>query len=92
MGNIVEWQSLRTQEYRYTLLLGVARFAEQFGVRKPARFEPPAPAGDYDEALHSDNPDTPSLLEQYLKDNPETPRLGGKPPESGPGEEKLPKI
>jgi len=92
MGNIVEWQSLRTQEYRYTLLIGVARFAELFGVRKPARFEPPVPAGDYDEALHSDNPETPSLLEQYLKDNPETPRLGGKPPESGPGEEKLPKI
>ena len=38
MGNIVEWQSLRTQEYRYRLLMGIAHFAELFGVRKPARF------------------------------------------------------
>jgi hypothetical protein len=28
MGNIVEWQSLRVQEYRYRLLGGVARFWE----------------------------------------------------------------
>jgi hypothetical protein len=91
MGNIVEWQSLRTQEYRYRLLIGIARFAELFGVRRPTRFEPPAPAGDYDEAISSDHPDTPSLLEQYLKDHPEEPRLGGKPPETGPGDEGPPK-
>ena len=87
MGNIVEWQSLRTQEYRYSLLIGISRFAELFGVRRPARFEPPAPAGDYDVAIHSEHPDTPSLLEQYLKDNPEEPRLGGKPKESSPGDD-----
>jgi len=89
MGNIVEWQSLRTQEYRYRLLIGIARFAELFGVRRPARFEPPAPAGDYDEALYSDHPETPSLLAQYLKDNPEEPRLGGKPKDTGPGDDEL---
>ena len=89
MGNIVEWQSLRTQEYRYRLLIGISRFAELFGVRRPARFEPPAPAGDYDVAIHSEHPDTPSLLEQYLKDNPEQPRLGGKPKETG-SEDKVP--
>jgi hypothetical protein len=87
MGNIVEWQSLRTQEYRYSLLIGISRFAELFGVRRPARFEPPAPSGDYDEAIHSEHPDTPSLLEQYLKDNPEEPRLGGKPKETAPGDD-----
>ena len=87
MGNIVEWQSLRTQEYRYSLLIGISRFAELFGVRRPARFEPPAPSGDYDEAIHSEHPDTPSLLEQYLKDNPEEPRLGGKPKETSPGDD-----
>ena len=92
MGNIVEWQSLRTQEYRYRLLIGIARFAELFGVRRPTRFEPPIPAGDYDEAISSDHPDTPSLLEQYLKDNKEEPRLGGKPMEAGPGDEELPKL
>jgi len=92
MGNIVEWQSLRTQEYRYRLLIGISRFAELFGVRRPARFEPPAPAGDYDEAIYSESPDTPSLLEQYLKDHPEEPRLGGKPKETAPGDDELPKL
>ena len=52
MGNIVEWQSLRVQEYRYRLLGGVARFWEWFGVRRPSRFEPPAPAGEFDAAMN----------------------------------------
>lgn len=92
MGNIVEWQSLRTQEYRYSLLVGISRFAELFGVRRPARYEPPAPSGDYDEAIHSEQLNTPSILEQYLKDNPEELRLGGKPKETAPGDDELPKI
>lgn len=92
MGDIVEWQSLRTQEYRYRLLVGISRFAELFGVRRPARFEPPAPAGDYDEAIHPEHPDTPSLRELYLKDNPEELRLGGKPKETAPGDDDLPKM
>jgi hypothetical protein len=87
IGNIVEWQSLRTQEYRYRLLIAVARFAELFGVRRPTRFEPPIPAGDYDASTHSEDSDIPSILEQYLKDNPEEPRLGGKPKETAPGDE-----
>ena len=92
MGDIVEWQSLRTQEYRYSLLVGISRFAELFGVRRPARYEPPAPSGDYDEAIHSEQLNTPSILEQYLKDNPEELRLGGKPKETAPGDDELPKI
>jgi len=85
MASIVEWQSLRMQEYRYDLLVGIARFFELFGVRRPVRFEQPAVAGDYDHALHVDHPEAPSLLEQYL-DKPE-PKLGGAPKETEPGEE-----
>ena len=92
MASIVEWQSLKMQEYRYSLreqvLIGVTRFFEWFGVRRPVRFEPvPIPAGDYDHALHSDHPEAPSLLEQYL-DHPE-PKLGGAPKETAPGEKDL---
>jgi hypothetical protein len=93
MGSIVEWQSLKTQEYRYNLrsrlLIGVARFAELFGVHRPLRFEPlPIPAGDFDQALHSDHPEAPSLLAQYLDNQPPTePRLGGKPSDTAKPEE-----
>jgi hypothetical protein len=66
MASIVEWQSLKMQEYRYGLLLNIARFYELFGVRRPMRYEPPAVAGDYNHALHVDHPDAPSILEQYL--------------------------
>ena len=52
MGSIVEWQSLKTQEYRYTLLVSIARFWEFFGIRRPVRFEKPAPAGEYDQAVN----------------------------------------
>jgi hypothetical protein len=91
IGNIVEWQSLRTQEYRYRLLIAVARFAELFGVRRPMRFEPPIAAGDYDESIHSESSDISSILEQYLDDEKEEPHLGGKPKETGSGEEEIPK-
>lgn len=90
IGNIVEWQSLRAQEYRYQLLIMVARFAELFGVRRPERFEPPIAAGDYDEMVHTDQPDHPSLLEQYLNDKKEEPRLGGKPKETSEEEGDIP--
>jgi hypothetical protein len=91
MGNIVEWQSLRTQEYRYRLLIGISRFAELFGVRRPSRFEPPVPAGEYVEAIQSEDHDIPSLLQQYLDDKKEEPRLGGKPKDTAPGDEDIPK-
>lgn len=82
MASIVEWQSLRMQEYRYLLLTGISRFFELFGIRRPVRYEKPVPAGDYDHALHVDHPDAPSLLEEYLP-KPE-PRLGGAPKETAP--------
>ncbi len=67
MASIVEWQSLRMQEYRYWLLVGIARFFELFGVRRPVRYDPPAVAGEYDDALHVDHPEARSFLDQYLE-------------------------
>ena len=83
MGSIVEWQSLKMQEYRYSLLVGISRLFELFGVRRPVRYEPPIPAGEYDEALHLDHPEAPSFLEQYISSQPKPePRLGGQPRET----------
>jgi hypothetical protein len=87
MASIVEWQSLRMQEYRYRVLVSVTRIFELFGVRRPLRYEPPIPAGDYDHALHADHPDAPSLLAQYLDSKPKKPTVGGAPKETAPGEE-----
>jgi amino acid transporter len=91
MGSIVEWQSLKMQEYRYSVLVLVTHVFELLGVRRPVRFEPPIPAGSYDEAVHSDHPDAPSLLAQYLEKE-EEPKVGGKPKETAPGDDpnKLP--
>lgn len=69
MASIVEWQSLKMQEYRYQLLIAIARFFELLGVRRPMRYSgetKPVVAGDYDHALHVDHPEAPSLLEAYL--------------------------
>jgi hypothetical protein len=92
MASIVEWQSLKMQEYRHSVrgraLIFVTRFFELFGVRRPVRFEPePIFAGDYDHAVHSDHPDAPSLLDQYI-DHPE-PKLGGAPKETAPAKKDL---
>jgi hypothetical protein len=89
MASIVEWQSLRMQEYRYSLrnrvLITISDFFEMFGIRRPIRYEPaPAVAGDYDHALHVDHPEAPSLLEQYLENNKLEPKLGGGPKETEP--------
>jgi hypothetical protein len=83
MGSIVEWQSLRMQEYRYTLIMAIVHFFEMLGVRRPVRYEPPAPAGDYDHALHVDHPEAPSLLDKYLnKQPPLAAHPGGTPNET----------
>lgn len=66
MASIVEWQSLKMQEYRYSILVAIARFFEMFGIRRPVRYDPPVPAGEYDAAVHSDHPEAPSLLAPYL--------------------------
>jgi hypothetical protein len=86
MASIVEWQSLKMQEYRYWLLVHIARIFALVGVRRALRYtpsSPPAPAGDYDHALHVDHPDAPSLLAQYLDAQPKPePRAGGQPKET----------
>ncbi len=87
MASIVEWQSLRMQEYRFTVLVFITRLFELFGVRRPLRFETPIPAGDYNHAVHSDHPEAPSLLEQYLESKPKQPAVGGAPRETAPGNE-----
>lgn len=84
MGNIVEWQSLKMQEYRYSLLLGIAQFFGMFGIFKPLRFEKnpaPAQAGRFEDALNYGERST--FLEQYLNNQPkQEPRLGGAPNEA----------
>jgi hypothetical protein len=90
MASIVEWQSLRMQEYRYKVLEAISRFWGRFGIRRPVRDGRPVAAGDYDHALHVDHPDAPSLLEQYLDHKPQKPKLGGKPKETAPGDEQEP--
>ncbi len=85
MASIVEWQSLKMQEYRYTVLVAITHFFAMLGVNRPIRYDKPVPAGDYDHALHTDHPEAPSFLAQYLE-KPEQPRLGGKPKETAPAQ------
>jgi hypothetical protein len=88
MGNIVEWQSLRMQEYRHALRVAVVRFFATLGVMKPMSFDDqpaPASAGEFDTALHHEGPQT--FLDQYLSQQPpREPRLGGAPKETEPEE------
>jgi hypothetical protein len=85
MGSIVEWQSLKMQEYRYHLLITLTNLFEVFGIRRPIALETPIPAGDYEHVILVDHPEAPSLLAQYLNP-PETPHLGGKPKETTTGD------
>lgn len=76
MGAIVEWQSLRTQEYRSRLLatitIFIARFWELFGVRRPVRWEPPVPAaGDFEDMMEGDFSHGRSYLDPYLNHEPQ---------------------
>jgi hypothetical protein len=80
MASIVEWQSLKMQEYRYALLIYISQFWQLFGVNRPVRYDKPLPAGEYDDALHVDHPEAPSFFEQYLSSlEKPMPRLGGQP-------------
>jgi hypothetical protein len=88
-GAIVEWQSLKMQEYRYSLSSAypcLLQHFRAFGIRRTVRYEiPPVSAGDYDHALHVDHPEAPSLLLPFLE--PATqPHLGGAPNQTAGGE------
>ena len=86
MGSIVEWQSVKMQQYRYSILVSISRFWALLGVIRPVRYDPPPPAGDYDHALHTDHPDAPSFLDQYIDANKPEPRVGGAPKQTKPGD------
>jgi hypothetical protein len=85
MASIVEWQSMRMQEYRYKVLVVISKFWQLFGVNRPIRYDPPIPAGDYNQALHVDHPSAPSLLEQYLDSVPSKLGVGGAPKQTVAG-------
>jgi hypothetical protein len=87
MASIVEWQSLKMQEYRFALLVNISKFFELFGIHRPVASPLPVPAGDYDHALHVDHPEAPSLLQQYLDSKPSEPKLGGAPKQTAPVDE-----
>ncbi len=87
MASIVEWQSLKMQEYRYTMLISLSKFFGLFGIRRPVTSPQPVPAGDYDHALHIDHPEAPSLLQQYLDSTPKQLKLGGAPKQTSSGNE-----
>ncbi len=83
MGNIVEWQSLRIQEYRYLMMMKISNFFGMFGVFKPLRFDDipvPVEAGPFENAMNHGEHRT--FLEEYLP-KPE-PRVGGAPKEAAP--------
>jgi hypothetical protein len=82
MASIVEWQSLKMQEYRFAILVGVSHFFELLGVRRPVRYEAPALAGEYDDAIHSDPNNNESFLAPYLTPVVVEPHLGGSPNET----------
>ena len=91
MASIVEWQALRMQEYRYSIIKRItdhtSRLYDLFGVRKSARYEPvPVPAGDYDHAFYEEHPETSSLLIRYLEKEKQL-HLGGSPMETASGED-----
>ncbi|MGC1377099.1 MAG: hypothetical protein WA821_12785 [Anaerolineales bacterium] len=87
MASIVEWQSLKMQEYRYQLYTALANALGTFGVRRLPRFDQPIRAGEFEDALHADHPEAPSFLDQYLDSQPKPePKLGGAPKETAPGE------
>ncbi len=79
MASIVEWQSLKMQEYRYNLLMGMSKFWSWFGLYRPVRYEQPVVAGDYNHALHVDHPDAPSFLDEYIHEPAPEPQLDGAP-------------
>ena len=88
MGNMVEWQSLRMQEYRFQVLMAIANFMAIFGIMKPLSVEKsiPAPAGDYEDAMKENGKKT--FLQQYMENQPKPePRLGGTPKETAPDKE-----
>ena len=86
MASIVEWQSLRMQEYRYHLLGWIERFWGVFGVRVPLSLaEAPMASGEYDDAVDHGWSEEASYLTRLLAPDLTGPHLGGAPNETDPG-------
>jgi hypothetical protein len=78
MANIVEWQSLKMQEYRYEILSFISHIFAMIGVNRPVRYDPPSLAGDYDTAI-KDKSEDHTFIEQFMTVEP---KVGGKPNET----------
>lgn len=82
MASIVEWQSIKMQEYRNRILVSLETFFSIFGVRNPFQFEPmEIHSGTYEEAVRDHHTGEHSYLAEYLEQIPE-PHLGGTPNET----------
>ncbi len=79
MASIVEWQSLRMQQYRYLILTRLVQFFALFGVHSPFFQEEPMEAGVYDDVVHAHDPNAPSYLTRLLQPEPVAPHIGGAP-------------
>ncbi len=66
MASIVEWQSLKMQEYRYGLLQGISKLYGLVGINHPVQCAAPVSAGEYDEAIHATAGDNEAFLRKYL--------------------------
>ena len=75
VGVLVEWQSLRMQEYRYSVLLAVSSMFAAVGVFRPMQLEKPPAAGSFD-AWVFDN--TSDALNTLAIDLPEAGEASGK--------------
>ncbi|RLT41229.1 MAG: hypothetical protein DWI61_03205 [Chloroflexi bacterium] len=75
VGSLVEWQSLRMQEYRYRVLLAVSSMFATVGVFRPMQLEKPPAAGSFD-AWVFDN--TSDALNTLAIDLPEAGEASGK--------------
>ena len=79
MASIVEWQSLRLQEYRYAILVNISKFFAIFGVYRPVRYAPPVAAGEYDDEMHNDPIHSEAFLAPYLTPKEFELHIGGAP-------------
>jgi hypothetical protein len=69
MASIVEWQSLKMQEYRYSLVKMLSEWMQVMHIKVPVHFKEalaPHEAGDYDHSLHPDDPSAESFLDEHI--------------------------
>lgn len=68
MASIVEWQSMKMQEYRYKVIRLLSSLMSIFNIRVLSdKLPPPIHVEDYDHSLHLDHPEAPSFLEKHIE-------------------------